>query len=177
MRVDGVDVHQIDPADLRRNIGYVPQDVSLFYGTVRDNIVYGVPYVDDQIMLKAAVLSGVNEMIESHPMGYDMPVGERGERLSGGQRQKVCVARSLLLNPPILLLDEPSNSLDHASEERLKDNLSDIFKEKTLLLVTHKASLLEIVDRLIVIEGGKIAADGPKEKVIELLKQGKVHAR
>lgn len=173
--LDGIDLQQIDPADLRRNIGYVPQDVMLFFGSVKDNIVLGAPYVDDAAMLRAAEVAGVTEFANRHPMGFDMPVGERGEGLSGGQRQSIATARALLLSTPILLLDEPSNSLDNRSEENFKTRLSEQLEGRTMILVTHRASLLTLVDRLIVMDGGRIIADGPKAQVLEALSGGKVH--
>ncbi len=174
VRVDGVDVRQIDPADLRRNIGYVPQDIVLFYGSVKDNITMAAPYVDDVDILSAADIAGVTDLVNQHPHGFNLQVGERGESLSGGQRQSVAVARALLTDPPILLMDEPSNSMDNASEELLKQRLSEYVGDKTLLLITHRASLLTLVDRLIVIEAGQVVADGPKATVLEALKQGKL---
>lgn len=173
--VDGVDLQQIDPADLRKNIAYVSQDPMLFYGTLRDNIAFGAPYVDDQAMLDAAEIAGVTEFANRHPLGFDMPVGERGEGLSGGQRQTVAIARALLLDPPLLLLDEPSNSLDNRSEENLKTKLAERLEGKTLILVTHRASMLSLVNRLMVVDGGRIIADGPKEQVLEALSGGKLH--
>jgi ATP-binding cassette subfamily C protein LapB len=174
--VDGTDIKQFDPADLRRNIGYVPQDIILFYGSIKDNIVLGAPYVDDAAMLQAADIAGVTEFVQRHPKGFDMPVGERGEGLSGGQRQAVAIARSLLLDPPILIMDEPSNSLDNRSEEAFKAKLTAHLRGQTLLLVTHRASLLTLVNRLIVMDNGRIIADGPKEQVLEALSGGRVHA-
>jgi ATP-binding cassette subfamily C protein LapB len=173
--IDGVDLQQIDPADLRKNIAYVPQDAMLFYGTVRDNIVFGAPYVDDRAMLRAAEIAGVTEFVNRHPLGFDMPVGERGEGLSGGQRQSIAIARALLLDPVMLVLDEPSNSLDNRSEENLKARLLQHLADKTLLLVTHRASMLSLVNRLIVVDGGRIIADGPKEQVLEALSGGKLN--
>lgn len=173
--VDGVDLQQIDPADLRKNIAYVSQDPMLFYGTLRDNITFGAPYVDDQAMLDAAEIAGVTEFANRHPLGFDMPVGERGEGLSGGQRQTVAIARALLLDPPLLLLDEPSNSLDNRSEENLKSKLAEYLEGKTLILVTHRASMLSLVNRLMVVDGGRVIADGPKEQVLEALSGGKLH--
>jgi len=177
IRIDGIDTRQVDPVDLRRNIGYVPQDITLFYGSVRDNIVYAMPNADDESVLRAARIAGVTDFVDRHPMGFDMPVGERGEGLSGGQRQAVAIARALLLDPPILLMDEPSNSMDNSTEEQLKQRLTDIVKDKTLILVTHRASLLSFVDRLIVLDNGKLIADGPKEDVLAALKQGRLRPR
>jgi ATP-binding cassette subfamily C protein LapB len=173
--IDGVDLQQIDPADLRRNIGHVPQDAMLFFGSVKDNIVLGAPYVDDAAMLNAAEIAGVNEFVLRHPKGFDMPIGERGEGLSGGQRQSIAIARAMLLNPPLLILDEPSNALDNRSEEGFKARLSAHLKDQTLILVTHRASLLTLVNRLIVMDNGRIIADGPKEHVLEALSGGRVH--
>ncbi|MGV3653649.1 MAG: type I secretion system permease/ATPase [Noviherbaspirillum sp.] len=174
--IDGVDLQQIDPADLRRNIACVPQDPMLFFGSVRDNIVMGAPYVDDQAVLRAAEIAGVTDFVNRHPQGFDMPVGERGEGLSGGQRQAIAIARALLLDPPLLLLDEPTNALDNRSEENFKARLAKELDGKTLVLVTHRASMLTLVNRLIVVEGGRIVADGPKEQVLEALSGGKLHA-
>lgn len=174
VRVDGTDIRQIDPADVRRNIGYVPQDIVLFFGSVRDNITYGAPYVDDKAILKAAQLAGVTNFVDLHPMGFDMPVGERGELLSGGQRQAIAVARALLLDPSILLLDEPSNSMDNTSEETVRKNLKQLMQEKTVIIVTHRASLLDLVNRLIIVDNGRLVADGPKEQVLEALRDGRI---
>jgi ATP-binding cassette, subfamily C, bacterial LapB len=173
--IDGIDLQQIDPADLRHNIGYVPQDVMLFHGSVRENIVLGAPYVDDAAMLYAAERAGVTEFVNRHPKGFDMQVGERGEGLSGGQRQSIANARALLLEPRILVLDEPSSSLDNRSEENLKSKLTEQLEGRTLILVTHRASLLTMVDRLIVMDGGRVIADGPKAQVMEALSGGKLN--
>ena len=175
--VDGIDLKQIDPSDLRRCVGYVPQDVMLFAGTVRDNITIGLPRASDEQVLRAARLAGVETFVNQHPLGFDMPVGERGSALSGGQRQAVALARALLHNPAILILDEPSNSMDNASEEYLRRQLKAFAEEKTLLMVTHKMSLLDLADRLIVIDDGRVLADGPKDSVLEALKQGRLKVR
>jgi ATP-binding cassette subfamily C protein LapB len=172
--LDGVDSRQLDPAELRRNIGYVPQDLELFYGTVKDNIVMGASYVEDSLVLKAAQLAGVDEFTNRHPLGFDMLIGERGEGLSGGQRQTIVLARALLLNPPILLLDEPTNAMDNRAEELLKTRLQPDLEGKTLLLVTHRMSLLSLVNHLMVVDGGQIVASGPKEQVIQALAGGQV---
>lgn len=174
VRVDGTDIRQIDPADVRRNIGYVPQDIVLFFGTVRENITYGAPYVDDKTVLKAAQLAGVTSFVDRHPLGFDMPVGERGELLSGGQRQAIAVARALLLDPKILLLDEPSNSMDNTSEEIVRGNLKKVMEGKTTIIVTHRASLLDLVDRLVIVDSGRLVADGPKQQVLEALRDGRI---
>jgi ATP-binding cassette subfamily C protein LapB len=172
--VDGTDIRQLDPADLRRNIGYVPQDTFLFYGSVKDNIMMGMPHADDQAVLEAASIAGVTDFVRRHPSGFEMQVGERGDNLSGGQRQSIAVARALLRNPPILVMDEPSNSMDNTTEDLFKKRFSQWVGDKTLVLVTHRASLLSLVDRIIVMDSGRIIADGPKERIMEALKQGQI---
>ncbi|RPJ16710.1 MAG: type I secretion system permease/ATPase [Desulfobacteraceae bacterium] len=173
--MDGTDIRQIDPAELRSFIGHVPQDLILFRGTVRDNITMGTHDVDDSTIMRAAELTGVDEFVKKHSLGFDMEVGELGRGLSGGQRQCVVLARAMLLDPPVLVLDEPTSNMDNRTEIRLKDNLSKVIKEKTLILITHRASLLEMVDRLIVIDNGVVVADGPKASVLEALKKGRVN--
>ena len=172
--VDGVDIRQIDVSELRHNVGYVPQDIQLLAGTLRDNLVSGARYVEDEVVLQAAELAGVHEFARLHPQGYELQVGERGQNLSGGQRQNVALARALLLNPPILLLDEPTSAMDNTGEERLKQRLQSVVENKTVVLVTHRASLLSLVDRLLVIDRGQILADGPKAVVMEALKKGQI---
>ena len=172
--LDGIDIRQLDPAELRRNLGYVSQDINLFFGTLRDNIAMGSTGVSDAEILEAVRLSGLTEFVNSHPMGLAMPVGERGHLLSGGQRQCVAIARALLSDPSILLMDEPTGSMDHSSEEEFKRNIAEYSQGKTLLVITHRTSLLELVKRIIVIDGGKIVADGPKEQVVEALRQGRI---
>lgn len=172
--IDGIDLRQIDPAELRRAAGFVSQDVSLFYGSLKDNIALGAPFADDQDILNAAEIAGVAEFANRHPRGFDMLIGERGESLSGGQRQSVGIARAVLNDSPILLLDEPSSAMDHQSEDALKARLRRFTTGKTVVLVTHRTSLLELVDRLIVIDSGQIMADGPKAQVVEALQSGRV---
>lgn len=172
--VDGVDIRQIDVSEVRHNIGYVAQDIQLLSGTLRDNLISGARYVDDEMVLQAAELAGVHEFASLHPQGYELQVGERGQNLSGGQRQNVALARALLLDPPILLLDEPTSAMDNTGEERLKQRLHGVIEKKTVILVTHRASLLSLVDRLVVIDRGQIVADGPKAAVMEALKKGQI---
>lgn len=172
--VDGTDLRQIDPADLRRNIGYLPQSVTLFTGSVRENLALGAPHASDEAILRAARLSGLEDAIGRNPQGYDLPVGERGEALSGGQRQLVALGRALLLDPPILLFDEPAQAMDHSSEERLKQRLATEFSGRTMLVVTHRESMLSFVDTLLVLDAGKVVAFGPKDRVLQALAQGKV---
>jgi ATP-binding cassette, subfamily C, bacterial LapB len=174
--MDGTDIRQIDPADLRRNVGYVSQDNYLFFGTVRDNIAFGAPHVDDATVLRAAALAGVTDFLRNHPLGFDLQVGERGMGLSGGQRQAIVIARAVLLDPPIILMDEPTSNMDNSTEALFKRRLEQILPGKTLLLVTHRSSLLSLVDRLIIVDNGRVVADGPKEDVLNALKQGQIRA-
>jgi ATP-binding cassette subfamily C protein LapB len=174
IKIDGVDIRQLDPAEVRKAVGYVPQDVLLFYGTLRENITIGMPHVEDHAILQAAELGGLQEMIGNHPKGFDMLIGERGESLSGGQRQSVAIARALAHEPSILLLDEPSSAMDSSTEEALKTRLAAYAKNRTMVLVSHRTSLLDLVDRLIVIDRGRVVADGPKAEVTEALRTGKV---
>lgn len=172
--VDGVDVRQLDPADLRRNIGYVSQDVTLFYGTLRDNISIGAPYADDAAILAAAEAAGLTDFVNRHPDGFDMMIGERGDSLSGGQRQGVAIARAFLMDPPILLLDEPTSAMDFSSEQQFKERLKTFAAHKTVIIVTHRNSLLDLATRVIVIDEGKVVADGPRDQVIQALQSGRV---
>lgn len=173
--IDGTDIRQIDPSELRRFIGCVPQDVTLFRGSVRDNIVLGCDVARDADILRASEMSGLLEIIKHHPLGFDMPVGEQGRLLSGGQRQVVAMARALLLDPPVLILDEPSSSMDGKTESTLRSNLSHIVQGKTLVIITHRASLLAMVDRIIVLDRGSVRADGPKKEILEALKNGQIN--
>jgi ATP-binding cassette subfamily C protein LapB len=173
--IDGTDIRQIDPSEFRHFIGYVPQDITLFRGTVRNNVTMGTHDVDDRSILRAAEIAGVDEFIKKHPLGFDMEVHEFGRGLSGGQRQCIVLARALLLDPPVLVLDEPTSNMDNRTEVRLKNSLSKVIQEKTLILITHRASLLEMVDRLVVIDNGAIVADGQKAAVIEALKKGQLN--
>jgi ATP-binding cassette subfamily C protein LapB len=172
--VDGVDIRQLDPAELRRNIGYVEQDPMLFYGTLRDNIVIAAPFAGDAAILAAAEVGGLTSYANEHPQGFDMLIGERGESLSGGQRQGVAIARAALLEPPVLLLDEPTGSMDFASEAQFKERLRSYAAHRTMVLITHRNSLLELADRIIVLDAGRIVADGSRDKVLADLRAGRV---
>ena len=170
--VDGIDINQIDPADLRKNIGYVSQDIMLFRGTAKDNITFRATHASDGSMIRAAEISGASEFIKKHPKGYEMPIGERGMGLSGGQRQSLGIARAFLLDSPIMLMDEPSNAMDQITESRLLTNLEKALKNVTSITVTQKMTLLQIVERVIVVDNGKIVIDAPKEEAIKKLQGG-----
>ena len=172
--LDGIDLRQLDPADVRRNVGYVAQDVTLFYGTLRENITFGLPYADDGAIVAAAEQAGMAEFINRNPKGFDMAVGERGESLSGGQRQGIGLARALLHNAPILLLDEPTSAMDFSTEAQITAKVNAFAHDKTVVLVTHRTSMLAMVTRVIVIDGGKIVADGPRDRIMEALASGRV---
>ena len=174
IRIDGVDLRQLDPAQLRRNIGYVPQDATLFFGSLKENILLAMPHLDDADLLTATQVAGLTDMVNAHPRGFDLMVGERGESLSGGQRQAVAIARAVVHHPPILLLDEPTGAMDHSSEEAIRRNLLEFARGKTMVIVTHRTTLLDLVDRIIVVDNGKIVADGPKDRVVEALRQGRI---
>lgn len=160
--VDDTDIRQLEPADLRANVAAVLQDVWLFTGTVRENIAIGRPRASDEELIRAAKLAGVHDFVGRHPMGYDMQLKERGEGLSGGQRQSIALARALIADPPMLIMDEPTSAMDHQSEQQVLDRLKRWGHERTLLIVTHRTSLLELADRVLVFEDGRLTADRPK---------------
>lgn len=175
--IDNTELRQIDPVDLRRSIGYVPQEPFLFMGTIKDNITIGDQFATDEEILRASQVAGVHEFLGKHQSGYDLQVGERGEGLSGGERQSVTLARALVSNPNIMIFDEPTNSMDDLSEEQFKNKVANIVKDKTVIVITHRPSILSIVDRLIVVDDGKIIADGPKAKIISSFSNGKKVAK
>jgi ATP-binding cassette subfamily C protein LapB len=163
--VDGVDVRQIDSADTRKNIGIMLQDSWLFSGSVRENIQMGFNEYDDEHLLKICKIAGVDDFIGEHPKGYDLEIKERGIGLSGGQRQTINLARSLLHDPKILLLDEPTSSMDQTTEKKVVDSLQAVSRDKTMLIVTHRNPILTMVDRVFVLENGQIVADQTPEQL------------
>ncbi len=178
--IDGVDASQLSPDDVRRPLGYLPQDGTLFHGTVRDNILLAqaadsVARIrgNDERLISAADRAGVLEWTNRHPFGMNLPVGERGVLLSGGQRQAVLLARCLISDPDVLLLDEPTASMDLSAEKRFVETIRawlEADSKRTLVLSTHKLSLLKLVDRVILLDQGRVKVDGTRERVIELLK-------
>lgn len=178
VKFGGIDIRQIASQDLRSRIGMLPQDVILFYGTLRENIALGDPSINDHLILRAASLAGVTEFANNHPAGFGAQVGEQGKALSGGQRQAVALARALVRDPEILILDEPTSNMDTDSEMMLQRRLNGIIPGRTLILITHRLSMLRIVDRLIVLEKGRIKMDGPRDAVLRRLRgQEKPQAR
>lgn len=164
--IDDANIAQIDPGELRQQIGYISQDITLFSGTLHENITLAAPHADAERITRAINISGLGNLIKNHPDGINMKVGERGQNLSGGQRQAVAIARAVIHEPRILLFDEPSSFLDNALEAHIKDQLSRFIRRRTLILVTHRTALLDLVDRLVVMDDGKIIADGPKAQVL-----------
>ncbi len=157
--IDGVDVRQIDQADIRKNIGIMLQESWLFSGTIRENIQMGYNEYNDDHLLRVSKIAGVDDFVGSHPKGYDLEIKERGQGLSGGQRQTINLARSLLHNPSILLLDEPTSSMDQGTEKKVVEELQQACADKTMLIVTHRNPILTMVDRVFVLENGSIVAD------------------
>jgi ATP-binding cassette subfamily C protein LapB len=177
--VDGVDVRQYDPADLRNGIGFVLQDTDLFFGKLRDNLALGKPAATDEEILAAAQLAGVESFVANHPHGYEMLVAEGGRSLSGGQKQAIGLARILIRKPRILFLDEPTAHFDVRSENEFLLRLKNLGAEKlTFLVSTHRPTVLGFVDRLLLFERGRLVADGPRDQILARLRepQGKPEA-
>lgn len=174
IQIDGSDVRQIDPGDLRRNIGVVQQNPTLFFGTIRENITMGHENAPERAVVRAAEIAGVMEFLRDTQLGLDTHVGERGEMLSGGQRQAVAIARALLYDPKVILLDEPTASLDPSSEMRLIRHMETVFRNKTVILITHKGSMLSLVEKIMLLDRGGIVDFGPREDIIKKL-QGRAY--
>lgn len=174
VKLDGIELQQIEPADVRRHILYVGQDTRLIYGTLRENLKAGNPHIDDESMMRVADAFGVHQMATAHPNGYDMPIGEGGNGLSGGQRQAVALARAVIANPAVMLLDEPTSAMDSATETMVMQALTRLCARQTLVFVTHRLQLLEFVNRVMIMDAGVRVADGPKEAVLQALKEGRI---
>ncbi|MGB1198870.1 MAG: type I secretion system permease/ATPase [Thalassotalea sp.] len=174
IQFDGLNHQQIHPSDLRRNVGYLPQDIVLFHGTIRENILFGTRQVTEYQLIRAVQLSGVNVFTDHNSQGLDQQVGESGSALSRGQRQSIVLARAILNSPQILLLDEPTASLDARAEKQFIQSIQATAKDRTMLLITHKMDLLKLVDRILVLDKGQLIIDGPRDSVIAQLKGGKL---
>ena len=169
VEVDGIDLRQIDPAEYRARVGFVSQEPRLFLGTLRDNVLMGRAHLDAGRLVEVAKLTGLDRVIAGHPMGWDLPVGEMGQLLSGGQRQLVALARALVTKPQILLMDEPTSSMDAQSEMAFLRQLRDAAGTATLVVVTHRPAVLELVKRIVVVDAGRIVMDGPRDQVLAAL--------
>jgi ATP-binding cassette subfamily C protein LapB len=170
IQFDGLNYQQIHPSDLRKNIGYLPQDIVLFHGSIRDNILFGTRQVTEYQLIRAVQLSGVSVFTDHNSQGLDQQVGESGNALSRGQRQSIVLARAILNSPQILLLDEPTASLDARAEKQFIKSINATARDRTMLIITHKMDLLKLVDRILVLDKGKLIIDGPKEQVLAQLK-------
>lgn len=167
--LDGTDIRQLDPADLRRHVGAALQESVLLTGTVRENIGLGREHVDDEELLRAADLSGTHSFMGQIANGYDLRLADRGEGLSGGQRQSIALARALAGRPPVLVFDEPTSAMDAQTETALLQRLQTELQDRTLILITHRPPLLALVSRVILVDHGKIAADGPRDQIMQQL--------
>ena len=171
--VGGTNVSQIRPEDMRANFGIVHQNVALFSGTIRDNIALGVDDYEDEFLVKVAEVSGIMDWLGKLPNGFDYEVSEGGKELSGGQRQTVALARALMRRPHYLLLDEPTANMDTGTEQMVLGGLKNHLTDETVVIVTHRMAPLALVDRIIVLENGRVAIDGPKDLVIQRLQAKK----
>ncbi|HEY2022844.1 type I secretion system permease/ATPase [Paraburkholderia sp.] len=169
MFTDGLDVEQIDLADWRKAVGYVGQDARLFHGSLRENVMIGRPEASADEFLRVMRLTGLDHVASRHPKGINLPIGEGGLGISGGQRQLVSLARSLLARPQLLLLDEPTSAMDSQTEAVFLEHLARATAGQAIVVVTHRPSLLALVDRIVVVEEGKVVADGPKDRILAAL--------
>ena len=172
--VDGIDLRQLEPREYRSSVGYVPQDITLFHGTLRENLTLAQRGISDEALVAAVERAGLSEFVNRHPRGFDMLIAERGDSVSGGQRRCIAVARALIHSPNILILDEPTGSMDHSTEAVVKKHLKAYAEHRTMIVVTHRNSLLDLVDRIIVMDAGKVVADGPRDSVIAALRDGRI---
>lgn len=172
--VGGIAAGQISPAEWRAHVGWVGQDAVLFRGSLRDNLLLAAPQVSDERLLQVLRLCGLDRLAAAHPQGLDMPVGEGGQSLSGGQRQWVALARALLANAPVLLLDEPTSAMDMAFEQLLLERLRPELQGKLVVLSTHRPGPLILADRMLILDAGRIIADGPRDAVLHAVAQGRV---
>jgi ATP-binding cassette, subfamily C, bacterial LapB len=174
--IDGTDLRQFDPPTMRARIGAALQESTLLSGTVRENIVLARPGIDDAELLRVTELSGTHGFMGRIANGYDLVLADRGEGLSGGQRQSISIARALAGSPQIIVFDEPTSAMDAGTEAQLIDRLERELQGRTFVLITHRPALLRLVERVVIVEGGKISADGPRDAVLKQLQRPKVAA-
>jgi ATP-binding cassette subfamily C protein LapB len=171
VKIDKSDITHMHPDDIRNHIGVVMQIPILFSGTLKENLLMGNPNATDKEMVAAAKIANVDAIASSLPDGYESLIAEGGKQLSGGQRQAICIARAFVGDPKIIIMDEPSSAMDSGSEQQLLEILKDKLVNKTLILITHRGTLLSLVSRVVVIDNGRILADGPKDKVLQAASQ------
>jgi len=171
VKIDKSDITHMHPDDIRNHIGVVMQIPMLFSGTLKENLLMGNPNATDKEMIAAAKLANVDEIASSLSDGYETVLAEGGKELSGGQRQAICIARAFVGDPQIIIMDEPSSAMDSGSEQQLLEKLKDRLVNKTLILITHRGTLLSLVNRVVAFDNGRIVADGPKEKVLQVAKK------
>jgi ATP-binding cassette subfamily C protein LapB len=171
IKIDNHDISHMHPDDVRKHIGVVMQTPMLFSGTLKENLLMGNPDATDEQMIAAAKIANVDEIASNLPDGYETALSEGGKGLSGGQRQAICIARAFVGDPQIVIMDEPSSAMDSGSEQQLLKDLQVRLKDKTLILITHRGTLLSLVDRVVVFDSGRIVADGPKDKVLQAATQ------
>jgi len=165
--LDGIDLRRADPAELRRQIGFVPQETFLFSATIAGNIAFGVDGATPQQIRRAAEMAGLAGDIEGFPLGYDTLVGERGITLSGGQKQRTAIARALLREPRILILDDALSAVDTLTEERILTHLAGVMRGRTVILISHRVSTVRQADAIVVLERGKIVERGTHDELVE----------
>jgi len=167
IKIDDFDIRDLTMSSLRRLMGIVTQDVILFNDTVSNNIAYGMPDYSKNDIAHAAKLANAHEFIEQLPEGYDTMIGERGARLSGGQRQRISIARAILKNPPILIFDEATSSLDSEAERLIQEAIENLMKDRTVLIIAHRLSTIMNSDKIVVLEGGNIIDEGPHKELLK----------
>lgn len=174
--IDGFAMDTISPEELHRSVGYVPQDGFFFSGSIRSNILMGAEDASEETLQQAIQLSGLDVILQTVGGSLDMEVGEGGRRLSGGQKQALALARALVRNPSILVFDEPTNGIDNGLEATIKQGLDTYLRGRTFVMITHRTSLLSLVDRLVLLDGGRVIADGPRDEMLARLAGGNVNA-
>jgi len=172
--IDGVDLKNFEPSLLRNHIGYIPQDTALFSGTLKENVCIAAPNATDEQILHAIHVCGLDTLVHNHSEGLELQIGENGQNLSGGQKQAITLARAIINEPSIYLFDEPTGSLDYNSKVNFHKNIKEISEGKTLLTITHNINLISFATRIIILDAGKIVADGPKDSVLEALRKGRI---